>query len=482
MARLGRGRRVKAQVRRGVSAVTATPLVRKRLLNLPNGVDLAVKRATRLKRHVPLIKRARSITTVTPLIRKRLVQALNSGEVAAKRATRFKRHTPTITRNHAIPPQIFQPSKQPVTRKRVTLRATYLKRHLPELLRSKLQSVRPPRQLVKQNSDSVAARRTYFKRRARVVSRAQSTTTPTPFLRKQVFVVRDLAAARRALRGRGVTQSRSPSTPTATPTVRKRTTVFRVVTRVPYFKHRPRAIAKSRVVPFVPTQPAHQPLIRKDPRAAVRRALGWRGATPLLRAPSVASVTPLTRKRLSLSTNSNERSRYLASWLKRHAVRVARSVPRARRDNRPYILSGGNTDRRSYWRKRPRTIIRALPLPVASRRRQPLVRSESRLRLRRMCGWRGATPVQRARVTPPPAPFVRKRVVKATNTGRARQIRTHHAGRPARVGRNPLPIQDIILARIPAGTIAQTGSSGISGDSGGSISQGSAGEVVQRWP
>lgn len=160
MARLGRGRRIKATVLRGRSVTTPTPLVRKRVVveldRRPWLLGLGRQRRIKAK----ILRAPRNAPTATPLVRKRLVLSPNASERSRFRATWLKPRPRKILRPPA--PPIAAPSQRPrkplvVMSRRASLKARFL-RDKPRIARAPGWPQRP-RPVVSESSRRPRTRR-----------------------------------------------------------------------------------------------------------------------------------------------------------------------------------------------------------------------------------------------------------------------------------------------------------------------------------
>lgn len=291
MARLGRGRRSGAHIARGRSIPTATPLVRKRLVQTPvaNGRAHVFTRVWR-RRRSRLVFRARSTPTPTPLVRKRLVQTPVGNDRAQVIARSFRRKRAHFV-NRSPQPGPPVPRQLPAVVSRAGWRA------------------------------SLRAR--YFAQRTARLSRGVSVPTPTPLVRKRVFV--SVNGNDRAHRVRFF--RRRPrlvlSPPRANPTV--------VVVVKPVVVIGRARIRAARVRSFFAR---HQPQIARPPVAS---------------APAGRVLPPLvTRIRRSLRVRAVARRR----------VRISRSIVAPYRPRAAFVGRSRARQRARFYQPRGATVVR----------------------------------------------------------------------------------------------------------------------------
>jgi hypothetical protein len=381
MARLGRQRRESARITRARSTTTPTPLVRKRLVQTPVANDRAniVARAWR-RRRSHFIFRA-------PLFvqRRRQPQPIVSraGWRASIRGRSYQPRGARLTRN------VSTPTATPLVRKRLVLEPNGAnsawrwyahvgrgRRKGATILRAPVVALGwvRPRPVVHPDAANGAwrwyARLERSRRRGAIILRAPIAAA-LPWTRTRIVVHPDGNSAGRvaARLGRGrrarATVLRAPSTPTATPLVRRRVVVETTVVS------RTRAVARTRrrkpillraALP-VATQARPRPVVtstRRRPIARLRRhdAIILRApiaplATSTRRAPvvthiaprrtktvrmrqrhpvmirgrSLATATPLVRRRLVLETQTGNRSRLVARTRHRNHAYVFGLAP-----------------------------------------------------------------------------------------------------------------------------------------------------------
>lgn len=396
MPRLGRGRRNKPIILRGKSVTTPTPLVRRRTLITNNAAERAVQVATRFKRH-PLRKfKARSTTTVVASVRKRQVVTNNAAERAVQIATRFKRHPVRKFKARSVT------TPTPASRKRT---------------------------IVVQNGDYLSRRIASSFRRHKAIIISGSRVAPIPYVSKKIVVTRggnERSRYRATFYRRRIAEILRPKIAWVKP-ARAITADTQVSRRVAYFKRHKAFVGRNRTFP-APLGAGRQPIIRRNPRAALVTALRGRGITRLQRAPSVPTVIgsrgrqPIVRR--------DTKAVILRALSNRGITPVirGRSVPTPTPLVRKRLFMQPTRRRLVAFRRHPAKFIRPQSvrgLPE-SKRHVPLIVGNKTSRLRRACQNRGRTTVYGPHAIKPPV-VVRTRTVHRQNWNTT--TRYYHASR-----------------------------------------------------
>lgn len=344
MARLGRGRRIKATILRGRSITTATPLVRKRVVveldRKPWLLGLGRQRRIKAK----ILRAPRNAPTATPLIRKRLVQT----PVANDRAMTIGR----VWRRK---------------RARITLKAPL----------GLLKSRQPIQVIIGRAAARAAVHVRGFQPRGARISRGVSTSTPTPLVRRRVVLspnANERARFRASwLKPRPRRIIRPPAPIAATPSQPRKPVIVtsrRAALKARLSHSRPRLVR----APAWPQRP--RPVVAKTSRRLRTR----RPRPQILRPPAPVAATPSSPRRKPLIVLSRRAA--LKARMLRHKPRILRAPLQPVRPRGPIV--SGSQDRPSRLktrRARAKIVASHVPPPTVVVRHAPIVSRQRRDRV-----------------------------------------------------------------------------------------------------